>query len=96
MAETTTVIRVQHRLLGGRHHVFTSEDVFGLYVASQDLREAFDAVAPSIVELLRLNESIAVTVEPVTSFRESLTMLRAPQTDADLAFVVVIDDGVSL
>ena len=39
-------------------HVFTSDDVYGLYVASRDAREAFSNVAPAIGLLVKLNEGI--------------------------------------
>ena len=38
-------IRAQYRFVDG-YHVFTSEDVRGLYVASKDAREAFDKCLP--------------------------------------------------
>ena len=44
-------VAVEYRFIDG-YHVFTSRDVYGLYVASKDPRKAFDGVAPAIQQLL--------------------------------------------
>ena len=76
----STLIDVQYRHMEG-YHVFTSEDVYGLYVASKDARKAFDAVAPALELLLEKNYDIAgSTVEPVESFAEFLKS-RWPKTE---------------
>ena len=37
-------VRLEHRLLGGRYHVFTSPDLRGLHVTADTLEEARSAV----------------------------------------------------
>ena len=65
------VIDVQYRHVEG-YHVFTSEDVYGLYVASKDARKAFDGVAPALAALLGRNYEIDAVVEPAVPFAEFL------------------------
>ncbi len=68
-------ICVNYRNIDG-YHVFTSEDVYGLYVASQEPEKAFNDVGPAIEKLIRLNENVDCQVEPADSFREFLSALR--------------------
>ena len=68
-------ICVNYRNIDG-YHVFTSEDVYGLYVASQDPEKAFKGVGPALQKLIRLNEHVNCRVEPADSFREFLSALR--------------------
>jgi hypothetical protein len=64
MQGVTAAIRVNCRFVDG-YHVYTSDDVYGLYVASRDSTQAYAAVAPSLEKLIQLNEGIACQVEPV-------------------------------
>ncbi len=52
------------------HHVFTSDELYGLYVASTDLKTAFDNIAPSVEALMELNHRKKVSVELAISFHE--------------------------
>ncbi len=52
--------------------MFTSEDVYGLYIANRDPERAYEDLAPSIEKLLEMNEGIRCSVRPVTSLRELL------------------------
>jgi hypothetical protein len=63
MADRTTTIRVTYRLIEGVH-IYVSEDVYGLYVADRNPEKAYEAVAPSLEKLIRLNEGIVCRVEP--------------------------------
>lgn len=61
MTTTTTMfslpdqmVRVQHRFIDG-NHVYTSDEVHGLYVADKDPLRAFAAVVPSLLKLMALN-----------------------------------------
>ena len=65
------VIDVQYRHVDG-YHVFTSDDVYGLYVASKDARKAFDGVAPALAVLLERNYEIVAAVEPAVPFSDFL------------------------
>jgi hypothetical protein len=75
MAERPTAIQVKYRFIDG-HHVWTSDDVFGLYVANRDPRKAYEAVARSLEKLIQLNEGIACRVEPALTYSE---LIRAAQ-----------------
>lgn len=62
------------------HHVFTSPDVRGLYVASKDPRKAFNAVPASIKTLLAYELSEKIKPEQIkvempltfTEFKQSI------------------------
>jgi len=74
---TTTAIRVTYRLIDGTH-IYTSDDVYGLYVAHRDPRRAYEMVAPSIEKLIRLNEKVECTVEPALTYAELVRHLHHP------------------
>lgn len=77
MTGLTAAIRVNYRLIDG-YHVYTSDDVYGLYVASQDAAKAYAAVAPSLEKLIKLNEGIDCSVEPAMTFSELVRSARRP------------------
>jgi hypothetical protein len=62
-------IHAQYRFVDG-YHVFTSEDVRGLYVASKDPEQAFDSVCPVLQELVTLKLKVPCTIEPTMTFAE--------------------------
>ena len=68
MGEITS-IRIDYKHVEG-WHVFMSKDIPGLYVASQDAREAYEDVGPTLEKLLKLNAGISCKVTPETSFEE--------------------------
>ncbi|HEX3881989.1 MAG TPA: hypothetical protein VHW66_04975 [Stellaceae bacterium] len=70
-------IRVQYRCIDGCH-VYTSEDVYGLYVANRDAEKAYDAIAPSLEKLIQLNEGLSCRVEPIMTFSEMVRSARNP------------------
>lgn len=70
-------VAVEYRFIDG-YHVFTSRDVYGLYVASRDPRKAYDAVAPAIKQLLSVNEGVSCSVEATLSLQQFLEALRKP------------------
>lgn len=76
--DTATVIHVGYRYIEG-YHVFTSEDVYGLYVAEKDSQKAFDAVAPSLQKLIMLNEGVKCVVEHAQTYIEFQRMLKHQQ-----------------
>ena len=73
--DTPAVILVDYRVVEG-WHVFTSDQVRGLYVAGPDQREAYDAVGPSIEKLLAENEQLKVAVRPAMVFADFLERMR--------------------
>lgn len=73
----TTAIRVTYRFIDGLH-VYTSDDVYGLYVANRDPRRAYDAVAPSLQRLISLNEGMDCAIEPALTYSELLQVTHHP------------------
>jgi len=68
-------IAVEYRRVGG-WHVFTSEEVPGLYVAHEDCKTAYEAVAGSIEVLLQENQNIKARVQPTMAFERFIDFLR--------------------
>lgn len=77
-----TTISVKYRFIDG-YHIFTSDDVYGMYVAHQDAQIAYEHVQPSIKELVKQNEDIDVSVAPVLSFEDFVNLLRETATAVD-------------
>jgi hypothetical protein len=73
----TTTIRVTYRFIDGMH-IYTSDDVYGLYVADRDAQRPYDAVAPSLQKLIRLNEGVECQVEPALTYAELLRAAHHP------------------
>lgn len=70
-----TSIRVDYKHVDG-WHVFSSEKLPGLYVASKDAREAYEDIAPALEKLLLLNAGLQcrVTAElPFADFVKKVT-----------------------
>jgi len=78
MSNKAPIVRVQHELRDG-FHIFTSVDVYGLYVASQKLEKAVAELQPALEEMLRLNYAINCTVEPHPTFGEFIAHYRGDQ-----------------
>lgn len=72
-------VHVKHQFVDG-YHIFTSDDVRGLYVASKDAREAFDSVSPILQELISLKLKIACEIEAPMTFNEFTTYIDAQAT----------------
>jgi hypothetical protein len=70
-------ITVNYRFIDG-YHVYTSADVYGLYVANRDPQAAYEAVGPSLEKLIQLNEGIACRVRPMMTFSEMIRAVRHP------------------
>ena len=67
--KTIAFIKIQYSFTQG-HHVFTSDDIDGLLVVSEDAETAYRDVAPSIKKMLKVKEGIECEIEPAMSFRE--------------------------
>ena len=77
--ESPTMIQVIHRFVKG-YHVFTSQDVSSLYVASKDARKAFDSVPGGLKTILAydLREKFKpeqIIVEATLTFSEFMEMV---------------------
>ncbi len=75
MSDLMTSVCVRYKYVDG-WHVFSSDDVAGLYVASTDAEKAFNDIGPSIELLLKLNEGIECVVKPEFQFSEFLRATR--------------------
>ena len=87
--EPVTVIEVQYRFIDG-YHVFTSEDVYGLYVASRNPEKAFGNVQASIEKLIKLNHGVDIEVEPAHTYRE---FLRAVTGEPEIPHPAIINES---
>ena len=72
-------VSVGYRFVDG-YHVFTSQDVRGLYVASRDPRKAYENVAEVLQELMakQIGVSKVEAVQTMT-FEEWLSLHRKPR-----------------
>jgi hypothetical protein len=77
------VVYVQYRFMEG-YHVFTSKDVEGLYVASQDPRKAYESLKPAIELLIRENEGINCEIEHAVSLPEFLEDVRSQREEVEV------------
>jgi hypothetical protein len=75
MTGWAAAIRVAYRFIEG-YHVYTSDDVYGLYIANPDA--AYSAIAPSLAKLIKLNEGIACHVEPALTYSELVRAAHHP------------------
>lgn len=62
-------------------HIFQSDELPGLYVASRDPRKAYDDVALSIKTLVKLDEGVDCEVVPEKSFHEFVASMKQHVTD---------------
>lgn len=74
----TTAIRVTYRFIDGVH-VYTSDDVYGLYVADRDPQRAYEKVAPSLARLIKLNEGLTCKIEPALTYSELVQTAHHPE-----------------
>jgi hypothetical protein len=72
-------IRVKHKYKNG-YHIFTSDDVRGLYVASKDPKKAFDDLCPVLQELILLKLKVPCEIEPTMTFDEFMAYLDATRS----------------
>lgn len=78
----TGTIKVKYRFMYD-YHIFTSKDVYGLYVASRDPQKALAAVPGALRALVKANEGVDCDVEVAKSFRDWIDSNGAPEP-ADL------------
>jgi hypothetical protein len=64
-----TIVNVEYKHRDG-WHVFTSPDLHGLYIASQDPKAAYDDVPVAIQALIELDYSCRCTVTRALPFEE--------------------------
>lgn len=64
-------------------HVFMSDDLPGLYIASQDAQVAYNDISVAIETLLKLNQNIRVKAEPELSFAEFIKAVSSTEGKAE-------------
>ncbi len=84
-AKTSICARYKH---ADGWHVFQSDDLPGLYVASKDAERAYNDIAPSIELLIKLNEGITCKAIPELSYREFVAAFRRDDEEPDMALVM--------
>lgn len=82
-----TTICTRYKFVDG-WHIFQSEDVHGLYVASPDAERAYHDIGPSIELLVKLNEGIECKAIPELSYREFLASIRQENEPEDIGLVM--------
>lgn len=92
---TMTTVRVDYKEQDG-WHVFSSDQIYGLYVASKELETAFEDVGPTIEKLIKLNYNLDVKVHPVPPFEEFLDLLgsREPSVRPEVAAAAMRDFAI--
>ncbi len=73
--ESITSIKVCYKYADD-WHVFTSDDLPGLYVAHQNAEVAYNDVTLSIKTLIRLSTGADCDIQPQVPFREFVTTIR--------------------
>lgn len=76
MGDNISSVGVRYKATFDGWHVFTSDELPGLYVASNDAETAYNDVAPSIEKLLLLDEGVECTIRPELPFAAFVSMLR--------------------
>lgn len=74
-------IEVTHKEVDG-NHIFEAEQMPGLYIASADPRVAFEAIAPAIEKLIKLDTGMVVRVAPEIPFTKFISTTRSEKTAA--------------
>jgi hypothetical protein len=89
--QAPTTVKVQYRHRDG-YHIFTSDQVFGLYVATKDAEHAIKLLQPSLETLLDKNYSIKCKLEMAADFCEFVAHHQNSRRDdrmlADRTYVV--------
>jgi len=64
-----TIVEVGYRYLDG-YHLFTSNEIKGLFIGSSDYERAFYDVANAIQILMKANHNVDCTAQPMQTFQE--------------------------
>ena len=75
------------------YHIFTSDEIYGLYVASRDARQAYESVAPAIRELARLNHQIDIEVEASLSFERFVDAAKTSRAASDAPHPAILSSS---
>ena len=98
MQESTGWIQIQHQFKNGLH-TFTSPDIPGLYVTSEDLEKGFEAVPSSIRALLVIElqckpeEIVIRSPLPFNEFRKRATSTQTAKPTYSSGGPLLVDYG---
>jgi hypothetical protein len=87
MTFAKTSICVSYKFVDG-WHIFSSDELPALYVASLDPEKAFRDVGPSIELLLKLNDRIECTVRPELDFSEFIARVKTKEDESEERLVL--------
>lgn len=76
MGDNISSVAVRYKATFDGWHVFTSNDLPGLYVASTDAETAYNDVGPSIEKLLKLDLGLEATIRPELPFEQFVAVVR--------------------
>ena len=82
MGDKISSVGVRYKYTFDGWHVFTSDELPGLYVASHEAETAYNDVGPSIEKLLLLDEGVECTIRPEVPFSEFVAMIRTDNPPA--------------
>lgn len=71
-----TTIKVEYRNVDG-YHIYTSKDVYGLYIADKNPETAFENVSGALEFLIQENYGIECNVEPAQTFEQLRSAIEA-------------------
>jgi hypothetical protein len=74
-------IEVSYKLVDG-WHIFEAEQLPGFYVANTDPRKAYDAIGPTLEQLVKLDTGMDCHVAPDVPLTSFIGNLRADLTSA--------------
>lgn len=77
----STSIEVTHKVIDG-WHIFESEQMPGFYIANMDPKRAYEAVAPAIEKLIKLDTGFDCRAIPESPFEQFISNARADLTIA--------------
>lgn len=80
MGKQLSSICVNYKNVDG-WHVFQSDEIHGLYVASKDARKSYDDVKVAIEKLIFLNENLNCTVQPELTFEEFISSMKGDEQE---------------
>ena len=69
LIKSSTEVVVKYQTRGG-YHVFTSDAIMGLYIASENLKDAFDDIPRGISLLMKLDYGIDCVVQLKVTYDE--------------------------
>lgn len=68
-SEVPETVTLTYRLIDDQH-TFKSEDYFGVYVASESLREAYEMISEALTVIVRRRTGVDVAYSPVLSYAD--------------------------